>query len=341
MATAQQEQDTPLRGRLAEEFYRFSFFQAVHLLELLGPEKTPLGTALSPADEAVRFRSGSGFIFPASDISGFRRGEEGSSEMEVAFMGLIGPNGVLPDWYNDFAMVRTRQKDDTFAAFLDMFNHRFISLFYLAWKKYRLTVTNLADARDRISRVLLSLIGLGTEGLAGGIGLPAESFIFYSGLLSRQVPSAVALESVLSYFSGVEAEVCQFVDRVIPLAPEECTRLGAMNGELGVNAVCGSEVWENQTKLRLDLGPMGFDSYLRLLPTGDLFRPVASLVRYVAGIEFDFDFRLILRREEVFPCRLGGMESPLSPKLGWTTWLTIPGEAYPDDPYVTLQATWA
>lgn len=341
MAPEKREQDTPVKERLLEEFYRFSFFQAVHLLELLAPEKTALGDALSPGDEAVRFRVMPGFVFPASDISGLARADgENRAEMKVAFMGLIGPNGVLPDWYNELAIERIKQKDLSLTSFLDMFHHRFISLFYLAWKKHRLAVTHLPNAEDRISRSLLCLIGLGTEGLSGRMGFPPDSFIFNSGLLSRQVPSAVAIESTAAYFTGVDAEMHQFVDRIIPLDPEDYTRVGVANGELGVNAVCGSEAWENQTKFRLHLGPMDYGRFIRLLPTGDMFRPIVSLIRYMAGIEFDFDLRLILRREEVFPCRLGGMETPLSPRLGWTTWFTVPGETYPEDPCVTVAAPW-
>jgi type VI secretion system protein ImpH len=341
MAPEKREQVTPVKERLLEEFYRFSFFQAVYLLELLAPEKTPIGDALSPGDEAVRFKAKPGFVFPPSDISGLAQADgESRAEMEVAFMGLIGPNGVLPGWYNELAIERIKQKDSSLTSFLDMFHHRFISLFYLAWKKHRLAVTHLANAEDRISRSLLCLIGLGTEGLSGRIGFPADSFIFNSGLLSRQVLSAVAIESAAAYFTGVEAEIHQFVDRIIPLDPEDYTRVGVANGELGVNAVCGSEAWENQTKFRLHLGPMDYGRFIRLLPTGDMFRPIISLIRYMVGIEFDFDLSLILRREEVFPCRLGGMETPLSPRLGWTTWFTVPGETYPEDPCVTVQAPW-
>jgi type VI secretion system protein ImpH len=342
MATEKREQGTPLKERLQDEFYRYSFFQAVSVLEMMAPEKTPIGDALSPGDEAVRFKVKPGFVFPPSDISGLTLGDgESRAEMEVTFMGLIGPNGILPGWYNELCVERIRQKDFSLTSFLDLFHHRFISLFYLAWKKYRLAATHLANGEDRISRSLLSLIGLGTEGLSRKIGQPVEALIFNSGLLSRQTPSVVAIESAVAFFSGVEAEVHQFVDRLIPLDPDDYTCLGESNAELGVNTVCGSEVWENQTKFRLDLGPMEYGRFIRLLPTGDMFKPLMSLVRYMVGIEFDFDLRLKLRREEVFPCRLGGMETPLSPKLGWTTWFTVPGETYHEDPCVTVQAPWA
>jgi type VI secretion system protein ImpH len=342
MAPEERQQDPPLKDRLFEEFYRFSFFQAVTLLELLAPEKTPIGRALSPGQEAARFSVKPGLAFAPSDISALRRGAgDGPAEMEVAFMGFIGPSGVLPHWYNELAIERTQQKDDSLSAFFDIFHHRLLSLFYLAWKKHRFPVSYLPGGTDRLSGYLLSLIGLGTEGL-GRMGLRRESLISYGGLLSRQVPSAVAIEAAVGYFSGVEARLDQFVDRVIPLEAEDRSCIGEVNGkpgvnaELGVNAVCGSEVRENQTMFRVNLGPVDYGCFLRFLPTGDMLRPLCSLIRYMAGIEFDFEVRLYLKRKEVIPCRLGRDETPDSPRLGWSTWFKAPGEAYPEDPYITF-----
>ena len=49
VAPEKRQSDSPLKDRLFEEFYRFSFFQAVHLLEMLFPGKKPLGQTLTPA----------------------------------------------------------------------------------------------------------------------------------------------------------------------------------------------------------------------------------------------------------------------------------------------------
>jgi type VI secretion system protein ImpH len=174
----------PLKDRLFKEFFKFSFYRAVHLLESLFPKKKPIGQTLSPKEEAVRFSVKPGLIFPPSDISNLEHQDENKPvNMEVAFMGLIGPSGVLPHWYNEFALERVRQKDDTVISFLNLFHHRLISLFYLAWKKHQLSINYLLDAKDRFSQYLLSLIGLGTPGLVKKIGLPLESIILYGGHL--------------------------------------------------------------------------------------------------------------------------------------------------------------
>ncbi|MFH0730434.1 MAG: type VI secretion system baseplate subunit TssG [Pseudomonadota bacterium] len=337
MGSEKRQSHSTIEERLIKEFYSFSFFKAVDLIEKISPGRKPLGQTLDPREEAVHFSARQGLAFPPSDIGGISPGAaETPARMEVAFMGLIGPSGVLPHWYTELAIARRREKDVTLAAFLDIFHHRLISLFYLAWKKHQFPATYLPGARDKLSGYLLSLTGLGTKGLRGRIGLPEESLSFYSGLLSRQIPSAVAIESAVAYYSGTLVSVEQFVERMIPLAREDQTSIGAANAQLGTDAVCGSFVWECQTKFRVHLGPMGLMAFLRFLPTGDLLSPIFSLVRYMVGIEYEFDVRVFLKREEVPPCVLGE-RSPAPPLLGWSTWIKSPGYTHPEDPHITFE----
>ena len=136
MATEKRQSGSPLEERLEEEFYTFSFFKAVDLLEKLYTDRKPLGQTQNPRQEAVRFSVKPGLAFAPSDIAGFSLPTaENPCSMAVAFMGLLGPSGVLPHWYNEMAVERKRQKDKSISAFYDLFHHRLISHFYLAWKK--------------------------------------------------------------------------------------------------------------------------------------------------------------------------------------------------------------
>ena len=336
MASEKRQSSAPLSERLEKEYYSFSFFKAVDLLERLSPDSKPLGQTVDPAREAVRFSVKPGLTFPPSDIAGLSPHGEGEPvTMDVAFMGLIGPSGLLPHWYNELAIARCRKKDFSFSSFLDIFHHRLVSLFYLAWKKHQFPVTYLPGARDKLSGYLLSLAGLGTAGLRGRIGLPEESLSFYSGLLSRQTPSAVSIKSAVAYYAGTSVSVEQFVERMIPLSLEDQTSIGMANAQLGVDTVCGSFVWDCQTKFRVNLGPMGIDEFLRFLPSGDLLRPIFSFVRYMVGIEYEFEVRLFLKKEEVPPCILGA-ETP-APRLGWSTWITSPDYMRQENPYITFE----
>lgn len=335
MAPQKRQSGTPLKERLFNEPYSFSFFKAVDLLESISANKKPLGQALEPQEEAVRFSVKPGFAFPPSDISSLEQGDEKRpADMAVTFMGFVGPNSVLPQWYNELAIERNRNKDSSFTAFLDLFHHRLITFFYLAWKKHRFPENYVPGARDRLSRYLLSLSGLGTPGLRGTIGLPEESLAFYSGLISRQAPSAVAIEATVSYLSGATVKVDQFIEQMIPLSPEDQTQIGSANAQLGVDTVCGSYVWDCQSKFRVNLGPMGYDDFLRFLPDGDMLGPIFSLVKYMVGMEYEFETRIHLRRKEVPLCELGADKGP---RLGWTTWIKSPGFIHEEDPHITFQ----
>lgn len=307
--------------RLGREFYKFSFFQAVHLLESMSPGKDPLGTGLEPGKEPVRFSVRPGLSFPASEITGLALSEDASpAEVSVAFMGLIGPSGVLPYWYNELALQREKEKDTALAAFFDIFHHRLLTLFYLAWKKQRFPENYRPGGQDRLTGYLLSLCGLGTQRLSGKIGLPPESLAFYAGMLSMPAPTEASIGAAVAYLSGVPAVVEQFIERIIPLSPEDHSLLGRANVRLGEDALCGSYVWDAQTRFRVDLGPMGYDDFQRFLPSGTMLGPIFSLIRYMVGIEYEFDLRIILDRDEVPACTLGS-----GGRLGMTSWLLGPG----------------
>jgi type VI secretion system protein ImpH len=334
--TKKRQSGTPLKDRLFEEHYKFSFFKAVSLLESLFPDKKALGQTLEPDREALRFSAKPGLAFPGSDISRLEQSPDGGpAKMEVTFMGLIGPAGVLPHWYTELVVDRIWKKDHSLAGFLNIFHHRLISLFYLAWKKYRFEASYLPEARDRLSHFILSLAGLGTPGLIERIGLPAESLAFYSGLLSRSIPSALAIASAVEYFAGTDVTIEQFIERMLPISSEDQTRLGAANSYLGVDAVCGSFIRECATKFRINLGPVGYEAFLRFLPTGDLLHPIFSLVRCMVGIEYEFEIKVFLKREEVPPCILGA-DIPTAPRLGWSTWVKSPEAIHEENPAITF-----
>lgn len=317
MGAPQRNTDSSLKSKLEKEFYRFSFFKAVNLIEVLHPENKKLGIALVPDQEAVRFSANTTLNFPASEISALTPGEEGDPlGLEVTFLGLTGPTGVLPYWYTELLQERLRRHDTGLKTFLDMFNHRLVSLFYLAWKKHYLPVNYEAGARDRASRYLLSLIGLGTPMLANRIGVPEDSLVYYSGLFARTSPSAAAITETVSHFAAVPVHVEQFIERNLLLSDDEKTYIGGINCQLGINTVVGTQVAESQSKFRVNLGPLNFTQFRRFMPDRNLLRPIFSLVKYMVGIEFEFDIRIMLDKKEMPATSLGGTTC-----LGWTSWI--------------------
>src|SRR2546428_708401 len=231
------------------EGYRFDFFQAVRLLKSLYPERQPIGHSASPAEEVVRFRARLALSFPPSAIHEITRAPDAAqpAQMTVAFMGLTGLLSALPRHYTELLLERGRRRDWTLRDFLDIFNHRMISLFYRAWEKYRLPIVYEGAAwrqqdNDRFSQYLFDLMGLGTTGLRGRMDVADQALLFYTGLLAQHPHSASVLVGFLQDYFGVPVEVVQFMGQWLPLALESRSRLGPGEDQnaLGVSAVTGA-----------------------------------------------------------------------------------------------------
>jgi len=311
-----------LEERLRAEPYLFEFFQAVRLLERFLPDKVEVGKFAPPAAEVARFRANSTLIFPASEIQALTWPARGPVEMRVNFMGLTGPEGVLPLAYTAFLTERKRAGDSSPADFFDIFNHRIVSLFFQAWQKYRFWIAYERGERDQFSHHLLDLIGLGTPGLQDRQAVPDDSLLYYSGLLAQHPRSAVALKQILSDYFDVPVEVEQFAGGWYRLdRSDQCSFEGrnSYSEQLAVGAVVGDEVWDQTARVRIKIGPLSLDQYMDFLPTGSAFEPLCVLTRFFSNDELDFEVQLVLRRHEVPRCELGA-EEEAGPRLGWTTW---------------------
>jgi type VI secretion system protein ImpH len=312
-----------VRAELQLDPCRFQFFQAVRLLDRISGGGRPVGQFVNPRDECVSFAVYNALVFPASQIQKIDWPDEGAPRIAVNFMGLTGALGTLPLTYTEQILERIRAKDHTLAAFFDLFNHRILSLFYQAWQKHRLAVTFERGQDDPISRCLMALIGLGTGGLQNRQRVPDTALLFYSGLLSLHPRSAIALEQILEDYFEVPVEIEQFVGAWYPLDPDNqcCFDTGESYSEqLGFGAVAGDEIWDQQSRARIRLGPLSREEYHGFLPTGKLYEPLRALTRFFSGGDLEFEVQLVLKQPEVPSCELGG-EGDGAPQLGWYTWM--------------------
>ena len=326
-----------VRRSLFEEPYSYDFFQAVRVLGWLRPDRSPVGRHSHPQSEIVRFGSNPILHFPPSAIHALQEAPDGTTTMTVNFMGLIGPQGTLPNYITELIAGRVRVRDTALLDFLNIFNHRLISLFYKAWEKNHFTVAYERDRNDPVTKALFSLIGFGTPGLLGRQPVEDESFIYYSGLFGMLPKSSVALEAMLSDYFDIAVEVVPFVGTWRSLGePDQCV-FGAEVPEstmLGFGAVVGDEVWDQQSRVRLKLGPLTNERYREFLPTGSSWPELRAIVRSFCGNDLEFEIQLILRREDVPALELRNpSENGLC--LGWHTWLKS-REQFDRDPGDTI-----
>jgi type VI secretion system protein ImpH len=363
MATPLGRQNPGLIDDLLRHGHRYDFFQAVRLLHGLIYESDDtqdvrsrgVGTDHGPDTEIVRFRALPAHSFPAGSIAEVRQADPSDGEaqeryeMDVAFLGLTGPSGTLPNHYTSLMIERVRAKDYSLRDFFDQFNHRLVSLFYRAWQKYRFPFAYEETKRssggadeDLFTSVLYALAGLGTDGLRGRQVYDDEAILYYVGHFSHLPRCAVSLEIMLCDYFELPVTVQQFYGQWLYLTEEYQTNLptrgnpAGLNCRLGREVVVGERVWGVENKFRLRVGPLNYADFCRLLPTGDVLVAMCQMVRLYAGPHYDFDVQPVLLAAEVPWCRLDG--NGAGPRLGWNTWLrNEPFRSDVDDPVFALE----
>src|SRR5690625_3644103 len=173
MATTQRQTDTTLvvDRAIDTQQRKDDFFQLVRVLERASQffseddDAGLVGSDSPPQAEPVRFHTAHGLAFPARSVERVWRESESVNPlrhgMAVTFMGLTGPSGTLPSHYSTLVQARLKQRDTALADFLDLFNHRLLSLYYRAWAKYRPTLQHEDAAQTghtpALTRVLQAL----------------------------------------------------------------------------------------------------------------------------------------------------------------------------------------
>ena len=177
---------------------------------------------------------------------------------------------------------------------------------------------------------------MGTKGLRGRLDIDDEAMLPFAGQIGQRPHNVNALENIVSDQFQVSAKVEQFCGQWLGLGNEDISRLGSDNSVLGDSAIIGSRVWSQQSKFRLQLGPLSFKQFVAFLPSGSANKPLHSIVGFFAGMEFDYDVRLVLKAKEV-PATILTTRAQRKPMLGWTTFLKI-RPFVKDDSQVTLRS---
>ena len=73
----------------------------------------------------------------------------------------------------------------------------------------------------------------------------------------------------------------------------------SLSEQLGVGAVAGDEIWDQQSRLRVKLGPLTEERYLSFLPGGDAIGPLRDLTRFFCGTHLEIEVQLILCSDSI------------------------------------------
>ncbi len=351
-------------ARLLKDVYArpwaHDFFALMRRLDALHPQAPRTGQAQRPGQEPLRLAQSPDMNFAPAPLQRLELRDGAAPRLSVRFLGLLGPQGPMPTHFTEYVRDRVHHHGDTASAhFLDLFHHRFLGLFYSAWAQAQPVVHADRPHDDRYLMWLASATGLPLGGLqrqgapvgatlapvamnpaaqqpATAQGLPLQALAFHAGLLATRSHHAEALCKVLQHNLDVRARVQSHMGQWLGIERQDRSRLGfaasrperhdAPAAQLQHDANAGSRVWDRQHRFRLQLGPLAWAQYQRLLPAGPRSQGAsdwAALLQWMqllASPHLNWDIELQLHPPHRPPARLarGAL------RLGVSTWL--PGQ---------------
>lgn len=304
MQTKKRIAESGVMHHLLAEPYRYQFVQAVRiLLSWLHRQNISHTQAFS---QVLRFKNSLSMSFPASEIERLTLDDNEQVTLIPAFMRFLGVAGTLPLHHSErIAAYRLSSKDAGVSAFLDIFSHRMLTLYYQAWEKYRLESTLQTQARDAQLPLLMALAGVQRDALPSSAepdAVTQDAAAWYAGLLRCRPVSAQAIGPALAEYCGVPVALQQFVGSWDYLEKNRRSLLGGVNFVLARGATLGLRLWRHDRRVCLHIGPLDPAGLQRFLPRSAGAAALAKMLALFGVPDLQYEVRLILSPPCITPC---------------------------------------
>jgi type VI secretion system protein ImpH len=302
--------------KLIAEPWRFDYFAVLRHLERTYSDRPRIGDSAAKREEYIQLGQDPFMDFPASNLMRVEQESQKPLKVFVKFLGLLGPQGALPLATTEESYHYVLAQDDAFPRFLDIFNNRFIQLFFRAWADSRPVAQHDRPDADRFIAYIGSTIGAGSSPYRNLDTIPDAAKLQFAGLLGAQARCASRLASAICGMFKVHAEIEEFVGTRIQLEANEVTRVGQRSSRLGIEVVLGQYIFSVQDKIRVVIFTRSLAQYLRFVPGGDLCERLADLLFFYNGEQLDWEVELAIPAGAVESARIGKFG-----QLGWTSWM--------------------
>ncbi|MCV0426072.1 MAG: type VI secretion system baseplate subunit TssG [Roseibium sp.] len=290
------------------------------------PAPPRIGKSRRLMEDIVRFGQDPSSEFATSTIERATRDGDGGLVLLERFLGLLGPQGALPAAMTDEAIMRGLRGDDSFPRFLDVFNNRFVQLFFRAWADARPIVQHDRPDDDRFLAYLGSAIGIGTPIYRDLDRIDDRLKLLYAGLSSPKTKSAARLKALVTGVFGVDVEIDQCVGTWLHLDQDDQLTLGSLGpenaGQLGCDTIVGARVYSVSDKIRIRIFTRSLEEYRKFLPptrtrpnpwTERLF----DLIDFYLGLEIEYEIELALPKKCASAIHMDRDNSATLGHIGW------------------------
>ncbi|WP_162894647.1 type VI secretion system baseplate subunit TssG [Rhizobium terrae] len=298
----------------------FRFHQLVALMELRRGDALPVGSLGDPAREYLRFRAARSLSFGPSDVRAVAYDPTADLlDIRVNFFGLYGPASPLPAAFTE-RIIEADTVPSPVEDFLDLFNHRLISLLHVIWRKYRYYLRYETGGADPLSKRFLALCGFPIEDRDRIGEISRSALLPHLGLISLFSNSSEVVGATLSNFFAIPCRIEEFIPRKVAIGEESRLALGRANNVLAEDAILGFELDDDFGKFRIRAGRASFAVLEPFLPHGDKHRQFCELLVMATREPLEWELQFAFDAETIPMARLGEC------RLGWTSWF------YADNP---------
>lgn len=349
-----------IEEKLFAEPYEFDFYQIIRILsslrksELLPEQEeeasldpisseqplsdyTSFGKGVHIRTEPACIKSSISYSVHRSDVQSLSRHflPDHPPILTVNFLGVAGIQGPLPQPYTELLSNRLQEKDFAFRDFLDIFNHRFVSFWYLVEKKHIPGLEQVPPDTTDIGKTILDIAGFSQPILLEHLHLDTRSLLNYAPLFWQRQRSIAGLHKIIKGYFGTEVIIQEFFGAWRTPPKEDWSLLGSQKGryqKLGISFIVGKRSWDASAGICLTLVDLPWSTYLKHLPGTPGNEALHDLCRLYSGLGFILDLKAILKKEEIPPAILGE-----ELYLGQTSWITRGhGLGFKRNPHVRL-----
>lgn len=210
--------------------------------------------------------------------------------------------------------------------FLDVFNHRLITLYLEASRKYH-PYQRFNLPQDYHCDILYTLIGAPPPECRDTSPIKWQKLLKFAGLLSLKQGSGETISKVIAgYFSIANSQVSieENILREVTISEDQLNCLGKMNINLGESFVCGRTVPDRSSKFRLHIDELDEKTFYELLPPVDgssvtnRHAELKALLDFIKSPEQLADICLHLSHQSEQQMKL---ERGSPTMLGYSSWL--------------------
>lgn len=249
------------------------------------------GYRLSPD---IRLGHNPNLEFHADDLESVKVNEDGVTEIEANFLGLLGAGAPIPDYLIQ-DLLSADEERSVVHDYLDLFHHRTYELLFFGLAQQDLWSHSCSD--NPWAQALTRLLGVGPE---------AQNDLLLESLLSTglilQKPNRDQLQTLLRHVllpfvessPNAEVTVLDFCGGSSPIQPHFQNRLAQRNHALGQDCVLGERIRDPSSAIRIVIGPLNPESQRAFEPGHPGHQNLLAVLRHCMPTPMDVDFELII-----------------------------------------------